>query len=66
MGWWILAPIRCLRSTENEESCTPIEQRMASEYRRCSGAGAREMVRHAFQDLGLAEVIGETMAFNAG
>lgn len=74
VGWWILAPVP-LCGTESQSECK--EQAFYSdrtEYgfrisptfwgQGYAKDGARELVRHAFQDLGLVEVAGETMTVN--
>ncbi|KAF7595193.1 hypothetical protein BBP40_006937 [Aspergillus hancockii] len=67
VGWWILAPSSCpdrpeQYSTERAE----FGYRLLPEFWRQGYAkeGSRELLRHAFQDLGLSEVFGETMAVN--
>ncbi|KAH8700909.1 putative acetyltransferase, GNAT family [Talaromyces proteolyticus] len=67
VGWWILAAIP---SKENPEifiaNKTEYGFRLLPKFwgQGYAKEGAREMVRHAFQDLGMTEVIGETMAIN--
>ncbi|BDD58834.1 hypothetical protein MPDQ_007480 [Monascus purpureus] len=58
VGWWILAP-----ASQAEFGFRLLPRFWRQGYAK---EGAREMLRHAFQDLGLIEVIGETMTANAG
>jgi RimJ/RimL family protein N-acetyltransferase len=65
VGWWILEP-----PTRADQG--PVEGQAELGYRllrRCwrqglASEGARELVRHGFEDLGLARVFAETMAVN--
>ncbi|KAF2220758.1 putative acetyltransferase, GNAT family [Elsinoe ampelina] len=68
VGWWVLAPIPTKDDAEKFE-----EGRSEFGFRVCpkfwgqgyAKEGAREMIRYAFEDLGLSEVVGETMTINA-
>ncbi|GFG27856.1 uncharacterized N-acetyltransferase YnaD [Aspergillus udagawae] len=66
VGWWILAPI----SKENPEKFmtdrTEYGFRVSPKFwgQGYAKEGGREMVRYAFEELGLTEVIGETMTIN--
>lgn len=68
VGWWILAPVP---NTETEGEFYPDRTEYGFRVlptfwgQGYAKEGGREMVRHAFQDLCLAEVIGETMTVNA-
>lgn len=67
IGWWILGPIP--RKDNLEQFLTDRTEygfRVLPEFwgQGYAKEGAREMIRHAFADLGLAEVIGETMTIN--
>jgi RimJ/RimL family protein N-acetyltransferase len=67
VGWWILAP-----SSNNDTPQQFSTERAEFGYRLLpkfwrkgyAKEGSRELLRHAFQDLGLSEVFGETMAVN--
>lgn len=68
VGWWILAPIPTPEDpTKFKTGKTEYGFRVSPEFwgQGYAKEGAREMVRHAFEDLGLEEVIGETMTVNA-
>lgn len=68
VGWWILAPIPNEETPETfGDESTEYGFRVAPKFwgRGFAKEGAREMVRHAFEDLKLTEVIGETMTINA-
>ncbi|SDM45045.1 GNAT family N-acetyltransferase [Nonomuraea jiangxiensis] len=66
VGWWILEPP--VRADQG-----PVEGQAELGYRllrRCwrrglASEGARELIRHGFEDLGLTRVFAETMAVNA-
>ncbi|GIJ90388.1 hypothetical protein Asppvi_009342 [Aspergillus pseudoviridinutans] len=62
VGWWILALIP---TKENPEEFMTIG-RMSPKFwgQGYAKEGGREMVRYAFEELGLTEVIGETMTIN--
>ena len=73
VGWWILASCSEPESTDAKDSPQRLITdkaeygfRVAPKFwgKGFAKEGAREMVRHAFQDLELAEVIGETMTVN--
>jgi RimJ/RimL family protein N-acetyltransferase len=65
VGWWLLEP-----PTRADQG--PVEGQAELGYRllrRCwrqglAGEGARELLRHGFEDLGLTRVFAETMAVN--
>ena len=65
VGWWLLEP-----PTRTDQG--PVEGQAELGYRllrRCwrqglASEGARELLRHAFEDLGLTRVFAETMAVN--
>ncbi|GAB2469199.1 GNAT family N-acetyltransferase [Jatrophihabitans fulvus] len=61
VGWWLLDEAE--RPDEAE-----LGYRLAARFWRQGFAseGARELLRHGFDDLGLQRVFGETMAVNAG
>lgn len=73
VGWWILAacPAPDTSEVDGPERLIPNKTeygfRVSPKYwgRGFAKEGAREMVRHAFQDLELDEVIGETMTVNS-
>lgn len=66
VGWWVLEPPR--RADQG-----PVPGRAELGYRLLprhwrrglAGEGARELLRHGFEDLGLTAVLAETMAVNA-
>jgi RimJ/RimL family protein N-acetyltransferase len=66
VGWWLLEP----HATESERDTVQAElgYRLLRRYWRqgLASEGARELLRHAFQDLGLHRVFALTMAVNAG
>lgn len=65
VGWWILEPPQ--RTDQG-----PVEGRAELGYRllrrhwrqRLASEGARELIRHGFEDLGLTRIFAETMAVN--
>jgi RimJ/RimL family protein N-acetyltransferase len=68
VGWWILGPVP--KKDNPEKFLTDrIEYgfRVSPKFwgQGYAKEGAREMIRHAFEDLGLVEVIGETMTVNS-
>ncbi|KAF7189006.1 FsC-acetyl coenzyme A-N(2)-transacetylase [Pseudocercospora fuligena] len=74
VGWWILAPYPDPDAPEDVEGAAKFVPgkseygfRVAPKFwgKGFAKEGAREMIRHAFQDLQLQEVIGETMTINA-
>lgn len=74
VGWWIIAAIPEPGSSEGEDGSQRVQQgkteygfRVAPKFwgKGFAKEGAREMVRHAFEDLQLDEVVGETMTVNA-
>jgi RimJ/RimL family protein N-acetyltransferase len=74
VGWWIIAAIPEPGSPEGEDGPQSFQSgkteygfRVAPKFwgKGFAKEGAREMVRHAFEDLHLDEVVGETMTVNA-
>ncbi|KAL4778299.1 GNAT domain-containing protein [Aspergillus varians] len=70
IGWWILAPtpIDKDKPTENFSKVrSETGYRLLREFwgKGYATEGSKELIRHAFQDLGLTEVFGETMTVNA-
>ncbi|KAL4964043.1 GNAT family N-acetyltransferase [Aspergillus stella-maris] len=69
VGWWILAPTPLDPNKPTENFST---ERSETGYRLLRSAwgkgyateGSKELIRHAFEDLGLTEVFGETMTVN--
>ena len=70
VGWWVLAPSQ---SNPGQDEPPQYNKRRAEcgwrllpKFWRKGYAkeGSRELLRHAFQDLGLNEVVGDTMAVN--
>ena len=67
VGWWILEP-------PEREDQGPVAGQAELGYRilrrhwrkGLASEGARELIRHGFEDLGLQRVFAETMAVNAG
>jgi RimJ/RimL family protein N-acetyltransferase len=67
VGWWILgAPSRPDQGPVRGQA--ELGYRLLRRHWRqgLAGEGARELVRHGFEDLGLDRVFAETMAVNAG
>jgi RimJ/RimL family protein N-acetyltransferase len=67
VGWWILAPVPTKENPERfMTDRTEYGFRVSPKFwgQGYAKEGGREMVRYAFQELGLAEVIGETMTIN--
>ncbi|KAL4885812.1 GNAT domain-containing protein [Aspergillus karnatakaensis] len=70
IGWWILAPtpIDKDKPTENfSKERSETGYRLLPQFwgKGYATEGSKELLRHAFQDLGLTEVFGETMTVNA-
>lgn len=73
VGWWIIAaiPDQDASSEQTPERFMPGKTeygfRVSPKFwgKGFAKEGAREMIRHAFQDLKLEEIIGETMTVNA-
>lgn len=68
VGWWILGPVP--KKDNPEQYLTDRTEygfRVSPKFwgQGYAKEGGREMIRHAFADLGLVEVIGETMTVNA-
>ena len=61
VGWWILEPAGGVAGR------AALGYRLLRRHwrRGLAGEGARELVRHGFEDLGLTEVVADTMAVNA-
>ncbi|KAI9369626.1 acyl-CoA N-acyltransferase [Aspergillus egyptiacus] len=69
IGWWILAPTPIDKDKPTENFSTERSEtgyRLLKKYwgKGYATEGSKEMLRHAFQDLGLKEVFGETMTVN--
>jgi RimJ/RimL family protein N-acetyltransferase len=67
VGWWILGPIPTKENPEHFlTDRTEYGFRVSPKFwgQGFAKEGAREIIRHAFVDLGLVEVIGETMTVN--
>jgi RimJ/RimL family protein N-acetyltransferase len=66
VGWWILEPPERLDVTPREGQAE-LGYRLLRRYwrRGLASEGARELIRHGFQDLGLARIYAETMTVNA-
>lgn len=67
VGWWILEPPS--RPDQGPvEGQAELGYRLLRRYWRqgLASEGARELVRHGFDDLGLERIFAETMAVNAG
>ena len=62
VGWWILEPTEPVVPGE-----AALGYRLLRRHwrRGLAGEGARELVRHGFEDLGLTRVVAQTMAVNA-
>ncbi|KAF4551974.1 FsC-acetyl coenzyme A-N(2)-transacetylase [Elsinoe fawcettii] len=68
VGWWILAPIATKEDPEKfQTGQSEFGFRVSPKFwgQGYAKEGAREMVRYAFENLGLQAVVGETMAINA-
>lgn len=61
VGWWLLEP-------PDDTGATEIGYRLRSRFWRqgLASEGARELLRHAFEDLGVPRVFALTMAVNEG
>ncbi|KIW12503.1 hypothetical protein PV08_09780 [Exophiala spinifera] len=70
VGWWVLAPSQTNLGEDGPAKYNPERAefgwRLLPRFWRKGYAkeGSRELLRHAFQDLGLNEVAGDTMAIN--
>jgi RimJ/RimL family protein N-acetyltransferase len=70
VGWWILEPLERPDQVRPEhgaaESQAELGYRLLPRFwrRGLASEGARELVRHGFEDLGLIRVLAETMAVN--
>ncbi len=65
VGWWILEPPE--RADQGpREGQAELGYRLLPRYwrRGLAGEGARELLRHGFEDLGLQRIFAETMAVN--
>lgn len=66
VGWWVLGP------PDREEQVAPGQAELGYRILRrhwrqgLASEGARELVRHGFEDLGLTRIMAETMAVNDG
>lgn len=67
IGWWALSPVKTPDGQINRTRAQ-LGYRLLPKYWRQGFAkeGAKELIRHGFQDLGLREIYAETMAVNAG
>ncbi|CEJ80069.1 hypothetical protein VHEMI00274 [[Torrubiella] hemipterigena] len=67
VGWWSVAPIKAEDGTFSRQTGL-LGYRLLPEIWRQGLAkeGAKEVIRHAFEDVGLLEITAETMAINAG
>ncbi|MBA2699040.1 MAG: GNAT family N-acetyltransferase [Nocardioidaceae bacterium] len=66
VGWWILEPAE--RPDQGQvEGQAELGYRLLRRYWRqgLASEGARELIRHGFEDLGLSRIFAETMAVNA-
>lgn len=65
VGWWILEPPE--RDVDDPDGQAELGYRLLRRHwrRGLAGEGARELVRHGFEDLGLRRIFAETMAVNA-
>lgn len=69
VGWWVLAP-----SQSDDTPPKLLQERTIFGFRIAPNfwgkgfakEGSRELLKHGFQDLGVKEVFGDTMAVNAG
>ncbi|MEV1333357.1 GNAT family N-acetyltransferase [Micromonospora costi] len=67
VGWWILEPPE--RADQGPvEGQAELGYRLLRRYWRqgLASEGARELIRHGFEDLGLERIFAETMTVNAG
>ncbi|KAI0123172.1 GNAT domain-containing protein [Xylariales sp. AK1849] len=62
VGWWVLAPNES-NSKRAEFGLRVLPKFWGKGYAK---EGTRQLLKHGFQDLGLDEVYGDTMAVNAG
>ena len=66
VGWWVLEPAR--RPDQGPaDGQAELGYRLLRRYWRqgLASEGARELIRHGFEDLGLTRIFAETMAVNA-
>lgn len=63
IGWWALEPVDAAQA----ESAAELGYRLVPRHwrRGLAGEGARELVRHGFENLGLERIVARTMAVNA-
>ncbi|KAJ5128513.1 hypothetical protein N7448_002234 [Penicillium atrosanguineum] len=69
VGWWILAPSPLAKSPETfSTEKADFGFRLSPNFwgQGYAKEGGREVIRHAFQDLGLLEASGDTMTVNVG
>jgi len=66
VGWWLLEPV--LDDGQPLRDQAELGYRLLRRHwrRGLAGEGSRELLRHAFDDLGLTQVIAQTMAVNPG
>ncbi len=67
VGWWLLEPPERVDQGPVEGQAE-LGYRLLRRYWRqgLASEGARELIRHGFEDLGLTRIFAETMAVNAG
>jgi RimJ/RimL family protein N-acetyltransferase len=65
VGWWILQPPECADQGAVEGQAELGYRLLRRDWRKgLASEGARELIRHGFEDLGLACIFAETMALN--
>jgi RimJ/RimL family protein N-acetyltransferase len=69
VGWWILSPTPAAENSDKfDTNKADFGFRLSPKVwgQGYAKEGGREVIRHAFQDLGLMEVSGDTMTVNVG
>ncbi|MCX6498116.1 MAG: GNAT family N-acetyltransferase [Arthrobacter sp.] len=67
VGWWILEPPERADQGPAEGQAELGYRLLRRHWRKgLASEGARELLRHGFEDLGLTRIFAETMAVNAG
>jgi RimJ/RimL family protein N-acetyltransferase len=66
VGWWLLDVVRDGQQVVPDQAELGYRLLRRHWRRGLAGEGSRELLRHAFEDLGLTRVIAQTMAVNAG
>jgi RimJ/RimL family protein N-acetyltransferase len=67
VGWWILEPPERAHQDLAEGQAELGYRILRRHWRKgLASEGARELIRHGFEDLGLTRIFAETMAVNAG